>query len=357
MKIIKGENEQLKKFVTIQDQKIEFLERQCKRNNVVIRGIEHEREEKEHITMDKLEYLFQKMNVKINMEMEIDGIKGFTTYLKYVSLEPAIKIEHSGAVTIIGINRTCKRNCIDTETAKALQDAVENFEKDEKSFVGVLYGEGGNFCAGYDLNKVAEASNSDMPSLGFTHRLIKKPLIAAVSGYAVATGMELALMCDLRVMEETAIMGVYSRRFGFPLIDGGTVRLTAMVGLSRALDLILTGRSLPAKEAFEWGLANRIVACGTSLGQALNLATSLVKFPQDCLLSDRKSTYNSAFASAFDQLLKYETTESSTDCIMQEAIEGAKKFSSGIGKHGKTYNLTKKEIPDWENENVISENK
>ncbi|KAK4881328.1 hypothetical protein RN001_004647 [Aquatica leii] len=273
-------------------------------------------------------------------------------------------VEQLGAVTTFGINRPEKRNCINQTTAHALKVAIKNFEDDETSLVGVIHGIGGNFCAGYDLKELAESDISvlniqeDEEETGFmgpTRCFIKKPLIAAVSGYAVAGGMELALMCDLRVVEETAIMGVYCRRFGVPLMDGGTVRLTAMVGLSRAMDLILTGRSLSAKEAFEYGIANRIVACGTSLGQAINLAMSLTKFPQKCLLADRKSTYNAAFATTMDQLLKYEKEESK-HIILEESVQGAKKFVSGIGRHGTSYNLTEKILPDWE-KSLITENK
>ncbi|KAF5307267.1 hypothetical protein FQR65_LT06983 [Abscondita terminalis] len=263
-------------------------------------------------------------------------------------------VEQLGAVTTFCINRPDKRNCINYATAQALKNAIRDFENDEKSLVGVLHGLGGNFCAGSDLKELAEMDNIPMLSnedesgfMGPTRRFIKKPLIAAVSGYAVAGGMELALMCDLRVVEETAVMGIYNRRFGVPLIDGGTIRLTAMVGLSRALDLILTGRSVSAKEAFEIGIANRIVACGTSLGQAINVAMSLTKFPQKCLLADRKSVYNSAFASAMDQFLKYEWNES-MHVLSEESIQGAKKFVSGIGRHGTTYNIKEKELPQWE---------
>lgn len=266
-------------------------------------------------------------------------------------LPPPIIVEQLGAVTTIGINRPQKRNCVNTQTAQCLKEAIANFENDEKSLVAVLYGVGGNFCAGYDLNELSQFESFPINDadgyMGPTHRFIKKPLIAAISGYAVAGGMELALMCDLRVMEETAVMGVYCRRFGVPLIDGGTVRLTAMVGLSRALDLILTGRSIDGKEAFSWGLSNRIVACGTSLGQAVQLATSLTKFPQACLLADRKSTYNATFKSVLDQLIKYES-EQSVDVIHQESIEGAKKFVDGIGRHGKASNLMERDLPAWE---------
>ncbi|PSN33805.1 hypothetical protein C0J52_19371 [Blattella germanica] len=157
--------------------------------------------------------------------------------------------------------------------------------------------------------------------MGPSRRMIKKPLIAAVSGYAVAGGMELALMC-------------------VPLIDGGTVRLQALIGLSRAMDLILTGRAIKAQEAYEWGLANRLVACGTSLGQAINLANSLVKFPQECLRADRFSTYNAAFnAKSFDEAVDFEFNNG-IPVVLKESTEGAKKFMSGIGRHGKFYNLT-----------------
>lgn len=174
-------------------------------------------------------------------------------------------------------------------------------------------------------------------------------------------------------MEENAIMGVYCRRFGVPLIDGGTVRLQAMVGLSRALDFILTGRSIDAKEAYSCGLANRIVACGTSsnlilayefcsfiiilgLGQAMQVATSLVKFPQACLNADRNSTYNAAFAESYSKLLKYEQ-ENGLNVIASESIDGAKKFVSGIGRHGKFYNLTEKSLPEWETNDCDIKNK
>ncbi|KAB0800731.1 hypothetical protein PPYR_06470 [Photinus pyralis] len=276
------------------------------------------------------------------------------------SMKPPVVVEQLGAVTTIGINRPEKRNCVNVQTAQLLKDAIVNFENDKESLVAVLYGVGGNFCAGYDLAELAGGGSScfthtdskESGYMGPTHRFVKKPLIAAVSGYAVAGGMELALMCDLRVIEETAIMGVYCRRFGVPLIDGGTVRLTAMVGLSRALDLILTGRSIEAKEAFDWGLANRIVACGTSLGQAVNLAVSLTKFPQACLLADRKSTYNATFCSVLDQLIEYES-EHSFPVIQKESVQGATKFVRGIGRHGKTYNLTEKDLPSWEIEENI----
>lgn len=181
-------------------------------------------------------------------------------------------------------------------------------------------------------------------------------MVAAVSGYAVAGGLELALMCDLRVVEDNAVMGVYCRRFGVPLIDGGTVRLQAYVGLSRAMDYILTGRSIPAKEAFEVGIANRIVAVGTSYGQAINLATSLIKFPQKCMNADRASAYNSAYCKVYDDLLKYET-EHGIPILAEESVQGAQRFVSGVGRHGKFHNLTEKVKPEWEKDENKLQNK
>lgn len=260
-----------------------------------------------------------------------------------------ILVEKLGSVTTIGINRPQKRNCLNMATANKLSRAILEFEEDDSALVGVLHGIGGNFCAGYDLEELSGFDiNMELDTkaghgpMGPTRRFIKKPMVAAVSGYAVAGGMELALMCDLRVMEETAIMGVFCRRFGVSLLDGGTVRLQALVGLSRALDLILTGRAIKAQEAFEWGLANRLVACGTGLGQAINLATSLVKFPQECLRADRVSAYNSAFnASSLEEALEFEKSNA-TSAVLQESVAGAKQFISGVGRHGKFYNITDK---------------
>ncbi|KAK9685123.1 Enoyl-CoA hydratase/isomerase [Popillia japonica] len=267
----------------------------------------------------------------------------------------SVIVQKDGHVTTIGINRPEKRNCVDIATARLISNAIEEFENDNDSYVAVLYGVGGNFCAGYDLSELSKAENEsagmvhEEGTMGPTLRFIKKPMIAAVSGYAVAGGLELALMCDMRVVEETAIMGVFCRRFGVPLIDGGTVRLQAAIGLSRALDMILTGRGVTAKEAFEWGLANRVVACGTAYGQAIQLANSLIKFPQECMNADRQSAYNAAFATKYLELLRYEQ-DNGIPIISKESISGAKRFMTGIGKHGSTKDLTEKTIPKWEEE-------
>lgn len=181
--------------------------------------------------------------------------------------------------------------------------------------------------------------------------MIKKPLICAMNGYCVAGGMELALLCDLRVMECDAVMGFFNRRFGVPLLDGATVRLAPMIGLSRALDLVLTGRQISAKEALEIGLANRVVATGTALGQALNLASSIAKFPQACLQHDRDSIFNSVYnASNKDEALDFELMTTNQH-VLDEAKAGSMKFiNDGIGKHGSFADLKTKETPDWEKE-------
>ena len=191
---------------------------------------------------------------------------------------------------------------------------------------------------------------------GPTRRLIQKPLIAAISGYCVAGGLELAIMCDLRVMESDAIMGFYNRRFGVPLVDGGTVRLTPMIGLSRALDLVLTGRQIGSKEALEIGLANRVVATGTALGQALNLAQSIAKFPQKCLNHDRASLFNATYNAANkDDALDFELMSCGPDLI-EEAKAGADRFiTENVGKHGSFANIKPKEVADWEKEEIAIE--
>ncbi|KAL3289328.1 hypothetical protein HHI36_003758 [Cryptolaemus montrouzieri] len=257
-----------------------------------------------------------------------------------------VVVEKVGEVTTIGINRPEKRNCINSSTSRFLEIAIENFENDSRSYVGIIHGIGGNFCSGEDLEEIANQSSPKTSSMDFSHKIRTKPLVAAVSGYAVGGGLNIVLMCDLTVLEENALLGFYNRRFGLPCSKRQTHRLAATVGLSRALDLILTGRTLTAEEAFQWGLANRIVACGTALGQALQLARSLVKFPQQCLLHDRNILYESVF----NINLHDENTNPST-VFHEESTHGAQKFvQMGIGKHGKSYNLKKKHIPDWEKE-------
>lgn len=263
-------------------------------------------------------------------------------------------------IMTIGINRPEKRNCVNTATAEKLKLAFQEFENDEEMYCCVLHGLGGSFCAGYDLEELSELEENlankiaeilmDQGPMGPTKMQLSKPVIAAIDGYCVAGGLELALMCDLRVVEDNAKLGFLNRRFGVPLIDGGTVRLPELIGLSRAMDLILTGRMLQPKEALDWGVANRIVATGTAYGQAVNLAKEIVKFPQDCLRVDRNSAYNATFsAKNLEDAMEFES-QNAANVLTTEAIEGAKKFAAGLGRGGK-FNVTSvKEQTDWQKE-------
>ncbi|XP_055637181.1 probable enoyl-CoA hydratase echA8 isoform X2 [Toxorhynchites rutilus septentrionalis] len=276
--------------------------------------------------------------------------------------EPPVQVEKIANITMIGLNRPQVRNAIDSETGKQLTAAIEEFEQDTTADVGVLHGIGGSFCAGYDLSELANPDVNPQSIIlqrsgvmGPTRRNFTKPVICAISGYCVAGGMELALMCDLRVMEDQAVLGFYNRRFGVPLVDGGTVRLPALIGISRAMDLVLTGRAVHAKEALHIGLVNRVVAVGTGLGQAYNLAMSIAKFPQACLRHDRNSMFNSAFqATSLRDAMEFEVLTAGED-LLNEAVQGANKFMSGVGKHGKFTNLKEKIIPDWEKEVIEHE--
>src|SRR6516162_8215415 len=206
-----------------------------------------------------------------------------------------VRIERNGPVTTVILNRPAARNAVNGPTAAALYAAFEEFDRDDTASVAVLWGDGGTFCAGADLKSFgtpdANAVHQTGPGpMGPTRMVLSKPVIAAVSGYAVAGGLELALWCDLRVAEEDAVFGVFCRRWGVPLIDGGTVRLPRLVGASRALDMILTGRPVGAREALEWGLANRVVARGKARDEAEALAAQVARFPQQCMRSDRRST-------------------------------------------------------------------
>jgi len=210
----------------------------------------------------------------------------------------SVTIEKNGPVTTIILSRPEVRNAVDRPAAQALVDAFRAFEADEEALVGVFYGDNGTFCAGADLKAIAagdERRNRLEPAgdgpMGPTRMVLSKPVIAAIAGYAVAGGLELALWCDLRVVEEDAILGVFCRRWGIPLIDGGTVRLPRLIGMSHALDLILTGRPVTAEEALRIGLANRVVPTGTARAAAETLARELSHFPQACLRTDRLSIY------------------------------------------------------------------
>jgi len=247
--------------------------------------------------------------------------------------------ERRGATAIVTIDRPQVRNAIDGPTAKALADAFRQFESDDESAVAVLTGAGGTFCSGADLKAIADGrgnrvdSDGDGP-LGPTRMLLSKPVIAAVEGHAVAGGLELALWCDLRVAAEDAVFGVYCRRWGVPLVDGGNVRLPRLIGQSHALDLILTGRGVSGEEALRMGLANRLTAAGTALDEALELAEHMASLPQLCLRSDRLIAYRQWDLSLPDAL-QYETTKGLEVIRSGETRAGAARFRDGAGRHGK----------------------
>ena len=248
-----------------------------------------------------------------------------------------VRIERSGPVTTVILSRPNARNAVDRETAAELAGAFRAFDADPDAHVGVLYGEHGTFCSGADLKAIAAGRpnriepEGDGP-MGPTRLLLGKPVIAAIAGHAVAGGLELALWCDLRVMEEDAVVGVFCRRWGVPLIDGGTVRLPRLIGLSRALDLILTGRAVGAAEALAMGLANRVVPHGQARAAAEELARELAAFPQVCLRHDRLSAYEQADL-ALDAALANELRRGLAS-LEAGAREGAERFAAGEGRHG-----------------------
>ena len=244
----------------------------------------------------------------------------------------SVRSERLGPVTTVVLDRPEARNAVDREHAAALADAFRAFEADDEALVAVLWGAGGTFCAGADLKRMDNRVEPDGDGpMGPTRMTLSKPVIAAVAGHAVAGGLELALWCDLRVVEEDAVLGVFCRRWGVPLIDGGTVRLPRLVGLSHALDLILTGRPVDAGEAFRIGLANRVVPAGESRAAAERLARELAAFPQACLRADRRSALE-ALGEPLEEALRRELAGGVR--VLPEAVEGARRFASGEGRHG-----------------------
>ena len=249
----------------------------------------------------------------------------------------SVRVEKQGSITIVVIDRPEVRNAVDRQTADRLTEAFRGFDADAEARVAVLRGEGGTFCAGADLKAIAQgnanrvAPDGDGP-MGPSRLLLEKPVIAAISGHAVAGGLELALWCDLRVVEEDAVLGVFCRRWGVPLIDGGTIRLPRLIGLSRALDLILTGRPVGAQEALQMGLANRVVGRGEARDAAVKLAREIAEFPQGCMRGDRRSAYEQfdlGFPEALQNELRY-----GLRALASGAVEGAAKFAKGAGRHG-----------------------
>lgn len=267
-------------------------------------------------------------------------------------MNASVEVAKHGPVTVVTLSRPEVRNAVDAATARRLHDALVTFESDPEARVAVFHGAHGHFCAGWDLQagaRLAQEPHVAMDGLDFApeqcvpgggplgpmgpSRLqLSKPVIAAISGAAVAGGMELALWCDMRVMEEDAYMGVFCRRFGVPLIDGGTVRLPRLIGMGHAMDLILTGRKVEAAEALQMGLCNRVVPQGQALAAALALAEQLAAFPQQTMLADRASAYAQWDLPLPDAL--HQEWARGKACIA-EGLQGAGRFVAGAGRHGK----------------------
>ncbi|XP_011294268.2 probable enoyl-CoA hydratase [Musca domestica] len=280
--------------------------------------------------------------------------------------DDSILVDKDESITLIGINRAKQRNSINALTAEKLSNALAAFEADDTSPIAVLYGVGGTFCAGYDIQELeAQCEKGSLDfllrhegSVGPTRRHPKKPIVCGINGFCVASGLELALMCDLRVMEDTAILGFFNRRFGVPVSDGGTARLAAIVGYSRALELLESGRRIDGKEALQIGLANRLVATGTALGQAVNLAFSIVKFPQASLMSDRSSLYTNAYTRhGFRAAMQTEIMSTSKE-VLTELKEGVQRFKKVDPLQPKTegWHVKEKPIPEWERLEIANEN-
>jgi len=248
------------------------------------------------------------------------------------------RVDHHGPVTVVTIDRPQRRNAVDRPTADALEAAFAAFDADPAASVAVLTGSHGTFCAGADLRAIASGRGNrvaeDGPGpMGPTRMALSKPVIAAVEGHAVAGGLELAVWCDLRVVAADAVLGVYCRRFGVPLVDGGTVRLPRLIGEGRALDLILSGRGVGADEALAIGLANRIVPPGTALESAVAWATELARLPQACMRNDRLSAI-AQWDLPVAEALRLETRFGLDSLATGEALEGATRFTGGAGRGG-----------------------
>ena len=247
-----------------------------------------------------------------------------------------IEIEKKGKITIITINNPVVKNAIDAQSALELVKAFREFEEDKYSRVAVLCGSEGNFCSGANLKAIENGTGNKLERegdgpMGPTRMMLSKPVVAAISGYAVAGGLELALWCDLRIIEKNGIMGVFNRRWGIPLIDGGTIRLPRIIGLGRALDLILTGRPVTAEEALMMGLVTRVVDVGFAKAEAEKLAEQLADFPKTCLRHDRLSIYEQ-YNYSLTKALENEFTHGLES--LQEMQEGIKRFTKGEGRHG-----------------------
>lgn len=249
-----------------------------------------------------------------------------------------VRYEVDGTVAVVTIDRPAVRNAVDGPTADELAQAFARFDSDDSLSVAVLAGAGGGFCAGADLKAIADGRGNRTTEegngpLGCTRMLLSKPVIAAVEGHAVAGGLELALWCDLRVAAKSAVFGVFCRRWGVPLVDGGTVRLPRLVGQSFAMDMILTGRPVSGEEAYRMGLANRLVETGEALTAAKELAKQLAAFPQRCLRSDRVSAYEQ-WGMAQGDALRNEFGHGMATIRSGETRDGAARFAAGAGRGG-----------------------
>jgi enoyl-CoA hydratase len=249
-----------------------------------------------------------------------------------------VRYDAEGAVATVTIDRPEVRNAVDADTAAELAECFRRFAADEKLAAAVLTGAGGTFCAGYDLKSIAAGApdrlkeDGDGP-MGPTRLVLDKPVIAAIEGFAVAGGLELAVWCDLRVAGGDATLGVFNRRFGVPLIDLGTIRLPRLIGHGRAMDLILTGRAVPAIEALQIGLIDRLVAPGTALQEAQEIASRLAELPQAALRADRRSALNQ-WSLSFEEAVRAEYRGGLEAIASGEAQEGARRFKEGSGRHG-----------------------
>jgi len=263
---------------------------------------------------------------------------------QYLNEHVRIEANEDTRVATIVLDRPMRRNAVDRPTAEALSAAFGRFEAEPAWRAAVLFGAGGTFCAGADLSALADetrrnelhADGSGPGPMGPTRMSFSKPVIAAIAGYAVASGLELAAMCDLRVVEEDAVLGVFCRRVGIPLIDGGTIRLPRLIGLSRALDLILTGRAVDAQEALGFGLANRVVRKGEARAAAEQLAAELAAFPQAALLADRRSALENSTLEDLALALRREGA-GGYQAVFNEGVTGAARFAEGAGRHGNTF--------------------
>ncbi|AEV71372.1 enoyl-CoA hydratase/carnithine racemase [Mycolicibacterium rhodesiae NBB3] len=247
-----------------------------------------------------------------------------------------VRVEKNGPVTTVIMNRPEARNAVNGPAAAGLYAAFDGFDKDDSAAVAVLWGDNGTFCAGADLKAIGTPDSNPVHRtgpgpMGPSRMVLSKPVIAAVSGYAVAGGLELALWCDMRVVEEDAIMGVFCRRWGVPLIDGGTVRLPRIVGHGRAMDMILTGRAVDAAEAHAIGLANRVVPKGEARQRAEELAAELAALPQECMRSDRLSALHQ-WGLPEAEAMDFEFGSMSR--VSAESMQGAARFAAGAGRHG-----------------------